>query len=563
MSALPASAPAALLVDNYFDKIHWFILVFLQTEFRDRFKSLYSATSDREGQKNPRTGFLSLVLAVCLTSLCYTNAQQRVRLNELAINPDLLKDRLLTVLRLRLLDIVSLGSIEAVQTCVLLGSYYLYHGEPELAWPICGCGLRIAQALKLHQRTSNEVTTVPDLDNPMHRVLETRKRCWWAIYEIETFCSMLYGFPLSIVNEDCTVELPSPYPLRSKDASWDAAGCKATGRATLLSYKVSMARLSIIVAEALLKLYGTRNKAARRTEGHFVERLITTVASLDQQLHAWHESLESELHLDDTTQTGHAEGADVRSTDVGGYPSREERQHLFRVQALALKLAFENARILVHRPLLSYRATRERTHACRLVDGDPFQVSVRACRDAAMQIVNVSSSPNFWEAINTYAVSFVALHLFTAGVALSIIMSLDPLSLESYESKMGLRRLIGVHSQLRSKSIVAEQSLEILKKLMKIIMAKETDMMLHVDESPESTGEATQQRMEREQGPRSPVQRVTHDTIVASGTALDARDGMDRTTQDLAPLRDATTAQLDFFEDPMITQALTEFEQSK
>ncbi|TID07347.1 hypothetical protein CH35J_000941 [Colletotrichum higginsianum] len=178
-----------------------------------------------------------------------------------------------------------------------------------------------------------------------------------------------------------------------------------------------------------------------------------------------------------------------------------------------------------------------------------------------MQIVNVSSSPNFWEAINTYAVSFVALHFFTAGVALSIIMSLDPLSLESYESKMGIRRLIGVHSQLRSKSIVAEQSLEILKKLMKIIMAKETDMMLHVDESPESTGEATQQRMEREQGPRSPVQRVTHDTIVASDTTLDARDGMDRTTQDLSPLRDATTAHLDFCEDPMITQALTEFEQ--
>ncbi|GKT66892.1 tall aerial hyphae-4 [Colletotrichum tofieldiae] len=551
-----------MLVDIYFEKIHWFMLIFLQTEFRDRFKSLYSDPSHQEGQRNLKIGFLGLFLAVCLTSLQYTSAQQRTRLTELAIEPDLLKGRLLTVLKLRLLDIVSLGSIEAVQTCILLGSYYLYHGEPELAWPICGCGLRIAQALKLHQRVNDQIMTAPDLDNPIHRVVETRRRCWWAIYEIETFCSMLYGFPLSIVNEDCNIELPSPYPLRSKDASWDAAGCRATGKATLLSYKVSMARLSMIVVEALLKLYGTRKKAVRTAEGPVVGDLIKNVAIPDQQLHAWYEDLESELRLGDSAQPQQPYGTDTWQSGTEGSPSREDREHLLGVQALALNLAFENTRILVHRPLLSYRATKNSTDACRLVEGDPFQISVRACRESAMQIVNISSSPNFKEATDTYAVSFVALHLFTAGVALSILTSLDPLSLDSYESKMGLRQLIGLHSQLKSKSIVAEQSLEILKKLTKTIMAKETDRMLQVDMPLESTVPFIRQRMENERQLRGPTQQRVDNARITAGATSNDKEGMVSAPPTFMNMQNTASVQLDFCEDPLITQALSEFEQS-
>ncbi|GKT80492.1 tall aerial hyphae-4 [Colletotrichum tofieldiae] len=179
-----------------------------------------------------------------------------------------------------------------------------------------------------------------------------------------------------------------------------------------------------------------------------------------------------------------------------------------------------------------------------------------------MQIVNISSSPNFKEATDTYAVSFVALHLFTAGVALSILTSLDPLSLDSYESKMGLRQLIGLHSQLKSKSIVAEQSLEILKKLTKTIMAKETDRMLQVDMPLESTVPFIRQRMENERQLRGPTQQRVDNARITAGATSNDKEGMVSAPPTFMNMQNTASVQLDFCEDPLITQALSEFEQS-
>lgn len=103
----------------------------------------------------------------------------------------------------------------------------------------------------------------PDIDDLIAQAEETGKRCWWAVYEIETFCSMLYGFPLSINDDDCEVELLDPYPVRSGDPSWHSARWKETGQATLLSYKYSMVQLSIIVRSALVGYVGLA-KALRR-----------------------------------------------------------------------------------------------------------------------------------------------------------------------------------------------------------------------------------------------------------------------------------------------------------
>ncbi|EYE94799.1 transcription factor domain-containing protein [Aspergillus ruber CBS 135680] len=96
----------------------------------------------------------------------------------------------LAAIRERLLDIMALGTLEAAQTCVLLGTYYLFHGDPGLAWPVCGCALRIAQALHLHRKLRLLSTDNERPSMAWRNENETRKQCRWAIYEIETFCSM-------------------------------------------------------------------------------------------------------------------------------------------------------------------------------------------------------------------------------------------------------------------------------------------------------------------------------------------------------------------------------------
>ncbi|KAJ0308681.1 hypothetical protein COL516b_003225 [Colletotrichum fioriniae] len=380
---------------------------------------------------------------------------------------------------------------------------------------------------------------------------------------------MLYGFPLSIVDEDCNIEVPEQYPLRSKDASWESIRWKSTGKATVLSYKVSMAQLSIIVKRALSELYGNRkqpssNELGARTEGPLVQRLINTVTSLDQQIREWHDHLPQELIFkeDEVATAANWPGGTNHSL------SPEHHQHTFRIQGLALKLAYENARILVHRPLLAYRAmkkinTTEGSDFRSIGDNDPLQGSVRSCRDAALQIANIGCTPHFKEVIDTYALSFVALHLFTAGVTLSIMTGLDPLSREAYDSKMGLRKLMEMHSQLKSKSVVAEQGLNILTKLMKLVMTKEMERMLHLDVPPQPEPDQIGEDDETS-GSSNAVEATAQGTET---NAIDSSSNINQTTlrqsTPAAEMVEDATASLSFSEDPIITQALSEFEQSK
>ncbi|KAK2613251.1 hypothetical protein N8I77_000175 [Diaporthe amygdali] len=568
VALLPSLAPAALLVDNYFDRVHWFMLVFHKSDFRQLFRRLYRELDEHRRPQSTSVGLGSLAVfaAVCIVSLRYINGRQRARLIECGIQPDVLQQQLLTTLRLRLLEIVSRGCIEAVQVCVLLGSFHLYHGEPELAWPICGCGLRIAQALDLHRRRPQVGGTgPPDLDDLRQRAEETRKRCWWAVYEIETTCSMLYGFPLSINDDDCDVQLLNPYPLRSGDASWDSAARQETGQATLLSYKHAMAQLAIIVKAVLTDLYGLRRRGVPTSinsgtaDRQRLQGLMTTC-------------LEPFPNLNNPDKLS----------------ERAFQHHLFQLQALALKVAFENAKILIHRRLLSYRMVvsptknNNTTASTISATADTYQSSIQVCREAALEISNIGSLPVFQGLVNTYAVSFVSLHLLTAAIVLSILTTLTPLTQESHDCKMGIRRLMEMQSRLKARSIVAEQGLGILKKLMSLVLTKEMKEML---EFPRSGDEAVPAVVGVERGGDNHIDGVHRDDPNAQASGVERQTG----TQDesyqtrshsqgqphnsvpsdaaamampVADSGDIVTPGFNFYEDPTITQALLDFEQA-
>ncbi|KAM0230427.1 hypothetical protein ACHAPO_009191 [Fusarium lateritium] len=467
---LPDLSTAKILVDNYFDRIHWFTFLFHQQTFRQRFQRLYSFGTEQHYATNSYIGYVSVFLAVIATSLHYTNVEQKQKLRSFGIDDEILKDKILLVLKSRFLDIISTGSLEVVQMCILLGSYYIYHGQPELAWPLCGTGLRIAQALNLHRETPHKEDD--------RQIIGDRKRAWWAIYEIETFCSMLYGFPTNISDCDCDVAFLDPYD----ECSGSVSKGQHVSKPNLLFFKCAMSELSVIVKGTLDNLYRPRSGQGQKNTdyGSRLRKLVDEVESLNQKLVNWNERLDTKLRFDDAA-VGNRSNHSLETSDT----TFEER--LFRLQALSLKLAYENARILIHRPLLSFKLLQKPT-----ADGndpqsrsDPFQEAMRICRDAALTI-SKADLKFFQEASETYAVSFIALHLLTAGVALCISITSNPLSKEAYESRMGIRRLMQIQSLLREKSIIAAQGLEITKRLMSLVMAKEVDAMFEFDSSTEA-----------------------------------------------------------------------------
>lgn len=72
----------------------------------------------------------------------------------------------------RMVELLDQSSMTAVQTMVLLGTFYVYHGKPNLSFSLLGATVKSAHAAGLHKFTS---TTPRD-------EAEERKRVWWTIY---------------------------------------------------------------------------------------------------------------------------------------------------------------------------------------------------------------------------------------------------------------------------------------------------------------------------------------------------------------------------------------------
>lgn len=478
-SSIPSFEAASLLVDTYFDRAHWFMLLFHQDDFRRRWPTLYDDFDPRSRSNTSDIGLMSTFIMVIAIGLHYAGDHRCQVLQSYGVVPNKLKDGLVDIVQHHLLTILSLQSLEAVQTCVLLGTHFLFHGSPALAWPICGCGLRVAQALNLHRQEARSRVSNTSPEHLKH--IEANKRCWWAIYEIETFCSMSYGYPHGIKDDDCDVQpldpsakLPSP---QSPASFNEPLRCKTT----LLSYKYFMSKLSVILKEILTQLYGTGphtfNTGGLDSFPIQPQRLIDKASELDSKLKQWSSEVPKELHLKVEAFNPPAyESINDLDRDIGASGPRFET-HIFQLQSLNLWLAYENAIILIHRPLLYYRLIpRELSNDS--YGSDPFRSSFRACRDAALRTSQIASMSILDLASNTYAATFIGIHTFASGLTLGILSSMELFTPSSLQMKLGLQNLLFVQMKLKERSDLCAQGLDLLKRLIKHIMDKELSAML-------------------------------------------------------------------------------------
>lgn len=512
LSLSPIREVAALLVDTYFDRVHWFMLLFHQDDFRQRWQQAYQYSTEQPTKNSQNAGFISTFLMVLAIGLQYAGEHRKSLLDAYGVDPYLLKGKILNTIRTKLLDIV--GSLETAQTCVLLGTYYLYHGNPGLAWPVCGCGLRIAQSLNLHRKLPLHSSATVE----MYQLYETRKRCWWAIYEIETFCSMSYGYPHSIKDSDCDIELLDPLSRTSTGHS--STSLDETQQCSLLSYKHFMSKLSILTKSILTELYGiSQDKANCPRSSSDLHRLAQKVADFDTRLQQWKSNIPPRLQLDSANPPAPTyTSVEEMDQDIGASGPGFEN-HIYQLQALALALAYENARILVHRPLLSYKMIT------RNPDSTGSHMSLQACRDAALSTSRLGLMPIFTLASDTYATAFIGMHTFTAGVTVCILASIEPLTLQSQQSKIGLNQLMSMQMSLKTKSGFSAQGVDILKRLTRLVMKKEMQEILN---------------------PRPTLQRLNEVSEPA------AEPGFPGINESLP---------FDYVEDPAMSQALYDFDQ--
>lgn len=132
---------------------------------------------DSQSVSPRQRGMAVLILMVLALGARYASDEQISRIDISRHDVTSLQETMLSHIRSQFFDVLDTGGVECVQLCILLSTYHLYNGKPNLAMPILGAGIRSAQAQGLHKE--NLWGPATDI------VLEIRKRTWWALYALE------------------------------------------------------------------------------------------------------------------------------------------------------------------------------------------------------------------------------------------------------------------------------------------------------------------------------------------------------------------------------------------
>lgn len=164
---LPPVDNMYVLLEEYFDSVHWFSLVIYEPRFRSKLGSI------KDGLAFPSQKSFLLLLSIVLGMGAWYKCH-RSDIDPGFNNEDWhgWSQSLLHGAGSQMTDLMDQSTISSVQACILLGSYYVYHGKPNLSFALLGATIRTAQAIGLHRQPLRG-----DL-----RTIEERKRVWWTIY---------------------------------------------------------------------------------------------------------------------------------------------------------------------------------------------------------------------------------------------------------------------------------------------------------------------------------------------------------------------------------------------
>lgn len=165
--SLPSADTMRLLLEEYFDAVHWFSLVIYEPKFRLKFESVVDGMA-YASQK----AFLLLLSVVLGMGAWYRSHKKNKDIETQEEDWRAWAKTLVDGAGSKLIELMDQASIASVQACILLGSYYVYHGKPNLSFSLLGATIRTAQAIGLHRQQLRG-----DSDGA-----EERKRVWWTIY---------------------------------------------------------------------------------------------------------------------------------------------------------------------------------------------------------------------------------------------------------------------------------------------------------------------------------------------------------------------------------------------
>lgn len=454
---LPPMELVYRLLEDYFDSVHWFSLVIYEAKFRRKLASI------ADGFAYPSQRPFLMLLTVMLGMAAWYRSQRSG--TEMDNCPDWRKwsADLVKLVEGDLVGLMDQPSITAAQTCILLGSYHVYHGRPNLSFSLLGATIKMSQALGMHRE--------PLRGN--FEDIEERKRVWWTIYTWDRFASITYGRPLGINDKDCNINMPADV--------WEnpsfVSPRQDQGSICYSPYQRELNRLYLIASPALEIIFGSRTS---RTSDQLVgDTYAALVKEATQNLQKWRNSLPSHLVLDLQRDFRSDGGSDAKA---------------YALQSLSLHLTYDNVLIVMHRPLLA----RQVDHLSTTTNGpspgtcevDPMTAaspkpnlsqtaSSELWMNAAVRTSRVTELPVLAQlATDSHLVAFLAINLFNAAIVLAVMALSEPLSNTAQDVKRTITRILRLQDLLGKRSALSKQSTAVLKNVVTMLLRRESAAML-------------------------------------------------------------------------------------
>jgi len=166
---LPSKRVTDYLLNSYLEAVHWFMMVFHEPTFRSTYDALMSS------RRFPRCRSNHVIFILCVLSLGgHYASEEEVRQKFPTFQLETFRRLSLKKIEDSLHTLYDAAELESVQVCILIGSYYVYHGRPNLAFVILGAGLRCAQLMSLHKESAWRGLS--------EMAKEERRRTFWALF---------------------------------------------------------------------------------------------------------------------------------------------------------------------------------------------------------------------------------------------------------------------------------------------------------------------------------------------------------------------------------------------
>ncbi|OGE58306.1 hypothetical protein PENARI_c001G06610 [Penicillium arizonense] len=478
---LPPEDVMLALIDAYFDRMQWFVMLFHEPSFQQTARRILSRTSWRRQDLSPTMA----VLAVAMIGLQCVLPDERWRGHELlrhySIDGTKLMHELINEIRIHLLDISIDCRVEAVQVCFLVSSYYVYHNSPSIAWTVSGMAVRSAYALDLYTKSSRCDDIVMD---------EIRSRCWNHAIVGDTFTSVIYGRPSSIDTglvalhslKDIDDLMIDPILLNNECIPDDMR------QTTTAGFFAAKYEIYNIIRHILSRFRRLQLRKEKMEED--LQFIAEATQDSEEQLICWRKKVP---RLFDFEVWSHNNRLERFHQQIENLPPRAKAQaEIIVLQAACLQLTYDGALIQACRPLLEQKITS----ACSQYVVNAICRSLRTATTAALRISRIP----VLQFKHHFAESFASLQQFTAGVILCISPTSQPFSAIAHEAKAGVMRIIHASTAFGPHNRIAKQTAQLLTELLKVTIEREMSSALKGGPSssrdvPDSNVNSTTQRV--------------------------------------------------------------------